>query len=141
MKRFFSLALIFFAVQCLAQSSGTAQPGTQRGATRRKLPGGERSMKGCLVRNNDGGYELQSVRGRRVKLSGSEDLATQIGHEVRLSGAFIDAPDAADVAGDGAAASGSSRDKTHHAVAREFQVIKVESLANVCKPTSGTRAR
>jgi hypothetical protein len=140
MKRSLSLALIFLAVQCLAQSSGT-QPGTQRGATRRKLPGGERSMKGCLVRNSDGGYELQSVRGRRVKLSGSEDLATQIGHEVRLSGAFIDAPDPADVAGDSAPAHGSSRDKNHHAVAREFQVIKVESLANVCKPTSGTRAR
>lgn len=98
-------------------------------------------MKGCLVKANDGGYEIQNARGRKVKVSSSEDLAAQVGHEVRLSGSFVDAPDPADPGDDNAGAKELSGAKAHRAVAREFQVIKVESLANACKTMPGTRTR
>jgi hypothetical protein len=97
-------------------------------------------MRGCLLKANDG-YELQNTRGRKVKLSSSEDLAPEVGHEVKLSGSFVDAPDPADPGGASAGAKGLSGTKTRRAVAREFQVIKVESLANACKTISATRAR
>lgn len=140
MKTLLSVVLLFLATQCVAQTSGAAKPGTQRGAARHKLPGGERSMRGCLLKANDG-YELQNTRGRKVKLGISEDLAPQVGHEVRLSGFFVDAPDPSDPGADSAGARGLSGSKTHRTVGREFQVIKVESLANACKTTSATRAR
>ncbi len=114
----------------------------QRGAVRRKMPGGERTMKGCLLKDNAGAYELQTTHGRKVKLSNSEDLALQVGHQVKLSGAFIDAPEPADPGRENSAANGLPADpQRRHPGLREFQVVKVESVANTCSVASGTHTK
>jgi hypothetical protein len=139
MKKYLSLVVMFLSV-ALAQTAPKST--AQRGAGRRKMPGGERTMKGCLLKDNAGAYELQTTHGRKVKLSSSEDLALQVGHQVKLSGAFIDAPEPADPVREGSAANGSPGDLKHrHSGVREFQVVKVETAANTCSVASGPHTK
>jgi hypothetical protein len=139
MKISLSLVVMFLSV-AFAQ---TAPKGAaQRATVRRKMPGGERTMKGCLLKDNAGAYELQTAHGRKVKLSSSEDLAPQVGHQVKLSGAFIDAPNPADPVHEGSAAKRLPGDpKGRHSGVREFQVVKVEAVANTCSVASGTHTK
>jgi hypothetical protein len=90
-----------------------------------------------MVKDDAGAYELQTTRGRRVKLSSSAELANHVGHEVKLSGAFIDAPES-----DGSKPGASPSDAKHgHAAGREFQVVKVEVIADSCTLTSPKRTK
>src|SRR5712671_791246 len=81
-------------VACVAQStpaaSGQSSSASRSRAHRPVVPGGERSMKGCVVKNADGEYFLVSQRGSRVKLDAVEDMGPHVGQQVRASGAFVD---------------------------------------------------
>ncbi|HEU5231933.1 MAG TPA: hypothetical protein VFU50_03665 [Terriglobales bacterium] len=104
------------------QSSG---PRTHRPS----IPGGVRSMKGCLVKDAENGIVLVSQRGSKVPVSSAEDLASHIGQQVKASGAFVakDKDDPSDPN-----SSSKPDDKLHPE--HEFRVLKIEVLAPSCAP-------
>ena len=100
------------------------------------VPGGERSIKGCIVRDADGGYFLVSQRGGRVKLLPSEDLAPHIGQQVKTSGAFVDTHKQGESASPSTAGP-SSRRAVHPE--REFRVLKIDVLSQTCVLIGGKK--
>jgi Protein of unknown function (DUF5818) len=99
------------------------------------MPGGERTMRGCVRQdeNGSGGFVLQTARGHRVRLNSLEDLTTHVGQEVKVSGGFVDAKDPSD----DSSASGSTTTPGSASSAkanpnREFKVVKLETVSTTC---------
>lgn len=99
------------------------------------MPGGERTMRGCVSKDEgeSGGFLLQTARGHKVRLNSPEDLTTHVGQEVKVSGGFVDADDA----GNASSASGSMTAPGIASSAkanpnREFKVVKVEVVSVTC---------
>jgi hypothetical protein len=87
-------------------------------------------MRGCIVRDETGGYILQSLRGAKVKLSSAEDLAKHVDHEVKVSGAFVDT-------GDTPLGSSGRSGKSH--AERAFRVLRLDIISQACKLSPGKR--
>ena len=94
------------------------------------MPGGERSIKGCIVKDSHGGYLLVPQRGEKVRLNSSGDIANHEGQEVKVSGAFVDAPEPSDPAPGQKAP-----------VVREFRVVKVDVLSTTCTLPAGKKKK
>lgn len=122
------LAPNFFGQSAPSKTPSPASP--QSRSHRRAMPGGERSMKGCVVKDPDGDYFLVPQHGRKVQLTPSADLSTHVGQQVKLSGAFIDA-EAADPKPSGSPGAPSTADGKPHTI-REFRVLKVDVLSAAC---------
>src|SRR5690242_18526264 len=74
----------------VAQSSPPRNQSSSARAHRPSIPGGVRSMKGCLVKDEENGIVLVSQRGSRVPVSSAEDLSSHVGQQVKASGAFVE---------------------------------------------------
>lgn len=99
------------------------------------LPGGERSMRGCVSKNEDasGGFLLQTARGHKVRLNSLEDLTNHVGQEVKVSGGFVDAKDPDDdSSASGSLTSPGSASAAKSNPTREFKVVKLEVVAASC---------
>lgn len=109
----------------MAQSSPQRNPASGPRAHRPSIPGGVRSLKGCLVRNDENQIILVSQRGSRVPVNSGEDLSIHLGQQVRASGAFVDKDQPAD---------SDSKSKTEGSVhsERQFRVLKIEVLSQTC---------
>lgn len=125
-----------FVTNAVAQTAPSSTPGSQSSQAhshRKALPGGERSMKGCVVKDSSGAYFLALQRGTRVPLNSSNEMASHVGQQVRLSGDFIDAekPDPSSSTPSGSQGTSSA---AGHRTVREFNVLKVDVLAPNCPP-------
>jgi hypothetical protein len=108
--------IVLLASGALAQSSPASS------GHRRSIPGGVRSMKGCLQKSDDGSYYLLSQRGTRVALEGAEDFSSHVGQQVKASGAFLDTKEENSNAEPAA--------KLHHE--HDFRVIKIDVVSQTC---------
>jgi len=124
--RLFRKTLVFIAL--LAPLALTQSSGTAASTRRRSIPGGVRSMKGCLQKDNDGSYYLLSQRGTRIALEGAEDFSTHLGQQVKASGAFVDTKEEA--ADQGSTTNQNAAGKLHPE--HNFRVIKIDVLAQTC---------
>lgn len=97
------------------------------------MPGGERSVKGCIAHDASGDFFLVPQRGAKVPLAASSDVATHANQQVRVHGSFIDAEHA-----DADPADGQADNKKH--IVREFRVVKVDVLSATC-PVSASRKK
>lgn len=95
------------------------------------MPGGERSINGCLSKDASGDYFLALTHGRKVHLTSSGDVASHVGQQVKLSGAFVDAPQEETKPATPASNSQSDASGKQH-TAREFRVVKVDMLSTTC---------
>lgn len=77
-------------------------------------------MKGCVAKDNHGGYLLVPQKGEKVRLSSSGDLSNYEGQEVKLSGAFVDAQ------------RSDAKPAQEASLIREFHVMKVDVLSTTC---------
>ncbi|HET9741327.1 MAG TPA: hypothetical protein VFQ00_01140 [Terriglobales bacterium] len=107
-----------------------ASADTQK-AARHSMPGGERKMRGCLLKD-DSGFILQNTRGRKVKLDTTADLSSDLNHEVRLHGTFVDATPDTPAAGSHSAPPDDPAD-------REFHVVKLDTLAQSCTESQSAK--
>lgn len=123
------VAVLLISGLMMAQISPSQNQSASPRARRPSIPGGVRSMKGCLLKDGDKGIVLVSQRGSRVPVSGSEDLSNHIGQQVKASGAFVekdkDDPDDAN--------SPKKADTKLHPE-HEFMVLKIEVLSPTCSP-------
>jgi hypothetical protein len=96
-------------------------------------------MKGCIAKDLDGDLFLVPQHGKRVQLSGSADIGSHVGQQVKLSGAFVDADEREthESTSSGNGGSSSSGSKPH--TVREFRVLKVDVLSSTCAPESSRK--
>jgi hypothetical protein len=122
---------------CVAQSTpapnGQSSSASPSRAHRPVVPGGERSMKGCVVKNAEGEYFLVSQRGGRVKLEAAEEMGSHVGQLVRASGAFLDTHEKG--SSSAAPSTMGSSGKTVLHPEREFRVLKIDVLSQTCVTT------
>src|SRR3954452_11782763 len=124
----YGLLTSVLAMSCLAQSppadtgASTGQSRLHRGA----MPGGERSMRGCVAQDESGGFELVAQRGNRVRLNSAEDLSSHVGQQVKESVAFGNADP-----GREAVVSVSPVASKKHSN-REFRVTRLDVLSQTC---------
>ena len=83
-------------------------------------------MRGCVARDESGSYTLQPQRGLKVKLNSADDLSAHVGHEVRVSGSFVNEQTST--------TNSNSRSAKLHAE-REFRVLKLDTISQTCKLT------
>lgn len=138
MNKAFLLLFVLLAVGLVGQtaaSGGSTIPSGQTSRTHRgAVPGGERSMKGCLIKDESGAYILQTQRNAKVKLDSAEDLGSRLGRQIRVTGAFEDAQSGGnDAAPTGPAHSNSNAHETLHSV-HAFRVFRVDVLSQTCTP-------
>ena len=96
------------------------------------MPGGERSMRGCIAKDEDGNYLLVPPRGVKVRLKDSDDVAARVGEQVKVSGAFIDADeDNSTTQGSSTTSANPNGTSKHHPV-REFRVVKIDVISQTC---------
>lgn len=110
---------ILLLTQLLSQRSSTSSARPRHPS----IPGGLRSMKGCVVNDGEKGIALISQRGTKIPLSGAEDLSTHIGQQVRASGAFVEKDESSDPA-----TKPENKLRPEH----EFRVIKIDVLSQTC---------
>jgi hypothetical protein len=106
---------------------------------------GEKKLKGC-IESQGGQYMLQEKSGKQVKLTGSADLASHVGHEVTVHGSY-------EASGAGSAANSSSEKMPSSSGSttanptssttgeQEFMVTKIDHESDTCKikgASSGT---
>jgi len=99
------------------------------------MPGGERTMRGCVSKNEDpsGGFLLETARGHHVKLNSLEDLTNHVGQEVKVSGGFVDAKDPDDESSpSGSLTNPGSASTAKSNPNREFKVVKLEVVSATC---------
>ena len=127
------IAIVFFAVTgCVAQvgaSSGTAGPSlNQTRSHRESIPGGVRTLRGCLSKSDAGEFFLVPQRGPKVQLKSAEDLAPHVGQQVKASGSFIDPPGSVPHSSNSPPIK-SAKDVHHD---HEFHVLKIEVVSQSC---------
>ena len=88
-------------------------------------------MKGCIHRDNSGGYVLVPQKGEKVRLNNYADVASHEGQQVKISGAFVDAQEPSDPAKPGQKAP----------VVREFRVVKVDVISTTCILPAGKKKK
>ena len=127
------IQLVVIATFGIAQSSSVP---TNRKSHHVSMPGGERTMRGCVSKDesSSGGFLLQTARGHKVRLNSLDDLTTHVGQEVKVSGGFVDADDSSNAS----SASGSTTIQNSASSAktnpnREFKVLKVEVVSATCQ--------
>jgi hypothetical protein len=120
MKRFLPI-LVLCALDCLGQSAASSKSKPSRPV----LPGGERNLSGCLVKDASGSYFMQLASGRKVRLTGASDAESHVGQRVRASGSFTSMP----VSGTQAPAKSDKQ-----ATERDFKVVGIQTLAKTCPP-------
>lgn len=86
-------------------------------------------MKGCLTKDENGVYVLQTQRNAKVKLDSAEDLAPRVGRQIKVTGAFVDAQSGS--SSTAAAANRSNSSEKSHSV-RAFRVFRVDVLSQTC---------
>jgi len=122
-KRFLILSLL--AVACAGQTASQSASVSQSSRSHRgAAPGGERSMKGCLTKDESGAYFLQTQRNAKVKLDSAEDLASRVGRLVRVTGAFEDTHSGTNQSRRTSSAQSPS--------VRAFRVFRVDVLSQTC---------
>ena len=99
------------------QSGGSMQQDSQPGSMASSADKGDRTITGC-IRSSKGKYMLQSKRRKTIWLTGSENLASNLGHTVTVHGAFI----------------GSTRSSSA-AQGSDFQVKQIDVIADHCVET------
>ncbi len=106
---------------------------------------GEKKLKGC-IESQGGQYVLQEKHGKEVKLTGSADLASHVGHEVTVHGTYQ--------SGAGSSASNSSSEKmpsssgsttanptSSTSSEQEFMVTKIDHESDTCKIKGATSGK
>jgi hypothetical protein len=126
--RIISILLIvnFLGPRPAFSQSGSSNASTQSRTHKTSMPGGERSMRGCLSRDASGAYLLQTQRGEKVKLNSAEDLTSHVGQQVKVSGSFVN-PNAGRPH-----SSSSPKQLPKREGMPEFQTVKVDVLAQTC---------
>jgi len=153
MKHIF-VATVFslvFALAALAQTTpGTAQspqgrdrsampettpsqtsPSQTPGMSNPNAPGdttSEKKLKGCIASQGDK-YVLQDKHGKEIALSGSQELASHVGHTVTVHGTYANGSDASTGASSAAANAGTS--------GGQFLVSKVDMISESCTMDKG----
>ena len=126
------IPIVFLAISgCVAQqaasSAGAAPSPNQTRAHRDSIPGGVRTMRGCLNKNDEGEYFLVPQRGPKVELKSTQDLGPHVGRQVKASGSFID-PAGSPPHSASAPPSSPGKDIHDH----EFRVLKIEVVSESC---------
>lgn len=134
-------ALVFLwllcAMPCFGPSSAAQSSSSSTTRPRhRAMPGGERSMRGCIAKDESGNYLLAPPRGVRVRLNSSDELAKHVGQQVKVSGAFIDADEPSTATSGSAAGSPNSQSTPKPHVVREFRVTKLDVVSQTCSVPS-----
>lgn len=117
-----------------SQSSASGSMGQSSSSTASTK--GEKKLKGC-IESQGGQYVLREKGGKEVKLSGSADLASHVGHQVAVHGSYQ--------GGASAGASNTGADKTPSSSGtmanpssstsgeQEFMVTKIDHESDTCK--------
>ena len=127
------LLSLFFAASCICQSSAAQSSSTNPSRPRhRAMPGGERSMRGCVAKDENGNYLLVPVRGVKVRLKDSDDVAARVGQQVKVSGAFIDADEDNSTTQGSSTTSGNPNGTSKYHPVREFRVVKIDVISQTC---------
>ena len=94
-------------------------------------------MKGCIITDAAGNYFLVPPRGKRVQLNTSGEIASHVGQHVKVSGAFVDAPEDAGSSTSRGTPKGMPKDHP----ARELRVVKVDVLGATCPAPTVARKK
>jgi hypothetical protein len=108
-----------------AQTPGMSNPNSPDDTT------GEKKLKGCIASQGDK-YVLEDKHGKEITLSGSQDLASHVGHTVTVHGTYSNGSDAS--AGASASASATSSGGTSVGT---FLVSKVDMVSDTCTMGKG----
>ena len=156
MKHIF-VATVFslvFALAALAQTTpGTAQspqgrdrsampettpsqtsPSQTPGMSNPNAPGdttSEKKLKGCIASQGDK-YVLQDKHGKEIALSGSQELASHVGHTVTVHGTYANGSDASTGASSATSATANGGTSGDH-----FLVSKVDMISESCTMDKG----
>jgi len=127
----FALLLVVSSAGQATSPSNSGAPAQSSRSHRGAAPGGERSLKGCLTKDESGTYFLLTQRSSKVRLDSADDLTSRVGELIRVSGAFVDTHPAT-----GGGTSAASQAHTNSAVqshpTRAFRVFKVDVLSQSC---------
>ena len=157
MKRIFVVTVfaLVFGLTALAQTTpGTAQSpqGRDRSAMPETTPSqtspsqtpgmsnpnsaddttGEKKLKGCIASQGDK-YVLQDKHGKEIALSGSQDLASHVGHTVTIHGTYANGSDAST----GGSSSSSATASGGMSGGGQFLVSKVDMVSETCTMDKG----
>jgi hypothetical protein len=108
-----------------AQAPGMSNPNNPGDTT------GEQKLKGCIASQGDK-YVLQDKHGKEISLSGSQDLASHVGHTVTLHGTYSKGSDAS--TGGSSATSAPASGATS---GDNFLVSKVDMVSETCTMDKG----
>jgi len=86
----------------------------------------EKSLKGC-IQSSGGQFSLEEKHGKEIALTGSQDLASHVGHTVTVHGTFANGSEAS-----GATASASGGGMS---AGEQFMVSKVDMVSEKCNLT------
>jgi len=108
-----------------SQTPGMSNPNTPGDTT------AEKKLKGCIASQGDK-YVLQDKNGKEVALSGSQDLASHVGHTVTVHGTYANGSDASTGASSATANGGTS--------GGQFLVSKVDMVSETCTMAKGNNS-
>jgi hypothetical protein len=91
----------------------------------------EKKLKGCIASQGDK-YVLQDKHGKEVSLSGSQDLASHVGHTVTVHGTYANGSDASTGASSATSATANAGTAGDH-----FLVSKVDMISDTCTVDKG----
>jgi hypothetical protein len=118
-----------------SQSSASGSMGQSSSSTASTK--GEKKLKGC-IESQGGQYVLREKGGKEVKLSGSADLASHVGHQVAVHGTYGGSTSGA-ASNSGAdkmpSSSGSTTANPSSSASgeQEFMVTKIDHESDTCK--------
>jgi len=91
----------------------------------------EKKLKGCIASQGDK-YVLQDKHGKEIALSGSQELASHVGHTVTVHGTYANGSDAST-----GASSATSATANGGTAGDQFLVSKVDMISESCTMDKG----
>lgn len=116
---------------------GSQSPGTMESSKSETSAKGEKKLKGC-IESQGGQYMLQEKSGKQVKLTGSADFASHVGHEVTVHGTYQPSAENSASNSGGEKMPSSSGSPTANPTSpssseQEFMVNKIDHESDTCK--------
>jgi hypothetical protein len=123
----FLLASLIFATTTfvVAQESSTTNKQT--------------TVKGCLSGpNSEGAYMLKTTKGRAFEVGGNDQLKSHVGHEVKLTGNWVNS--GSEIGENESAEKNEKSERGEHqgVTERHFKVAGIQHVSDTCSQTSAT---
>lgn len=106
-------------------TGGQSQSGIQTGQSNNSMKG-EKKVKGC-IESQGGSYVLMDKHGKQIPLTGSQDLASHVGHTVTVHGTY------------GSGASSATSASSGSDSGQALSVTKVDMDSETCKMDKGNK--